>query len=233
MNLVLLEDGDFLDDSCVQLKGRRHRHIQRILRVRVGDEITVGHLGGPIGRGRVERLEADSVTLAVNLDREPPRALPITLVLALPRPPVLRRLLAGVTAMGLKHVALLDSAAVEKSFWQSHSLAADAIREQLCLGLEQSRDTILPQVELHRDFDAFVDQALPELLEDKDGYLAHPDSVSSRKTTGPALLAVGPEGGWTEPEQERLTQAGLLPFGLGTRALRVEMAVPALLARLL
>ncbi|MDG2049066.1 MAG: 16S rRNA (uracil(1498)-N(3))-methyltransferase [Myxococcota bacterium] len=234
MNLVLLQESDFVAPGQVRLTGRRHRHLKKILRVDVGDSIRVGRVGGAVGQGWVEKLDPEEVILAVELNGSPPPPLPVSLVLALPRPPVLRRVLSGVTAMGVKRISLIDAEAVEKSFWQSHGVRAESIREQLMLGLEQARDTLLPDVSLHREFSAFVDESLPILLEGAEGYLAHPAPIqSTRAGSRPTLLAVGPEAGWSEGERERLTRAGLTPLGLGTRALRVETAVPALIARLL
>lgn len=234
MNLVLLEGADFVAPHQVRLEGRRHRHLRKILRVDVGDFVLVGQLDGAIGRGRVDQLDSESVVLSVELSDVPPPALPMTLVLALPRPPVLRRVLSGVSAMGVKRICLIDTESVEKSFWQSHGISADTIREQLMLGLEQSRDTLLPEVSLHREFGVFVEDVLPALLDGVEGYLAHPASARSIQSgSSPTLLAVGPEAGWTDAERDCLTGCGLMPLGLGMRALRVETAVPALIARLL
>ncbi|MCH2187920.1 16S rRNA (uracil(1498)-N(3))-methyltransferase [Myxococcota bacterium] len=234
MNLVLVEDADFVAPGRVRLQGRRHRHLRKILRVDVGAVVLVGQLGGALGTGRVEKMDAEEVVLSVELNEAPPPPLFITLVLALPRPPVLRRVLSGVSAMGVKRICLIDTELVEKSFWQSHGVSGHSIRERLMLGLEQSRDIRLPEVSLHRDFSVFINDTLPALLDGVEGYLAHPAPAQPiRSGSGPALLAVGPEAGWSDTERERLIRSGLKPFGLGTRALRVETAVPALIARLL
>lgn len=235
MNLVLLEDADFTSDGQVRLTGRRRDHVVDVLRANVGDQLVVGRVDGRVGQGRVLRLDDVGVALEVVLDEAPPAPLSVALVLALPRPPVLRRVLIGATAMGVKRIALIGARAVEKSFWQSHAAHADAIRDQLVLGLEQARDTVLPEVALFRRFRPFVEDTLPGWLEGRHGYLAHPSPDPSRpdRRGEPALLAVGPEGGWSDYEIERLRGAGLRPFGLGDRPLRVETAVPALLARLI
>lgn len=235
MNLVLLEREDFVSESRVRFGGRRRDHVLKILRAKIGDTLVVGRADGEVGRGEICGVDCEAITMDVVLDAPPPAPLPVTLVLALPRPPVLRRVLIGVAAMGVKRIALIGARAVEKSFWQSHALGPEAIREQLVLGLEQGRDTVLPSVELIPRFRPFVEDLLPAWLEDRPGYLAHPtpDAALPKRRGVPALLAVGPEGGWSDYEVERLLGAGLDPLGLGQRPLRVETAVPALLARLL
>jgi RsmE family RNA methyltransferase len=46
------------------------------------------------------------------------------------------------------------------------------------------------------------------------------------------VVAVGPDGGWVPFEVALFEKAGFLPFSLGPRALRVEVAVPAVLGAL-
>jgi len=235
VNLVLLEAADFVDEEHVRLVGRRRDHIVRILRGRVGEALVVGRQGGRVGRGRILAMDDASVTLHVELDRDPPAGMPVTLVLALPRPPVLRRVLCGVTAMGVKRIILVGARAVEKSFWESHALDADEIHRQLVLGLEQARDTVLPEVVLRRRFKPFAEDELPSRAAGTDAFVAHPGpgAAPPRRTGRDALLAVGPEGGWSTHEVERLEAAGLERASLGERPLRVETVVPALLARLI
>lgn len=235
MNLVLLEPDDFVSESRVHFGGRRRDHVLKIHRAKVGDSLLVGRVGGKVGSGTIVAIDEQRVSMEVVLDAPPPEPVPVALVLALPRPPVLRRVLIAATSMGVKRIALIGARAVEKSFWQSHALRPDALREQLVLGLEQSRDTVLPEVESFRRFRPFVEDVLPGWLEGRCGYVAHPAPGRTPPRPGGrrALLAVGPEGGWSDHEVERLLAAGLQPLGLGGRPLRVETAVPALLARLL
>lgn len=236
MNLILLEHADFVSPTRVRITDRRRDHVARIHRAAVGDSLVVGRVDGPVGRGTIVSLDERAVVLDVVLDEVPPPAVPLTLVLALPRPPVLRRVLIGVASLGVKRIALVGARAVEKSFWQSHALEADALREQLVLGLEQARDTRLPEVVLRRRFRPFAEDDLPGWLAGADGFVAHPAPESGwpeRRAHRPALLAIGPEGGWSDHEIETLLTAGLRPISLGPRPLRVETAVPALIARLL
>jgi RsmE family RNA methyltransferase len=235
MNLILLFDEDFGEDaSHVRITGRRLEHVRHVHRAQVGDDLWVGRAGGLIGRGRVIAMDGDAVELEIRLDADPPAPLPASLILALPRPPVLRRVLLAATSLGVKRIVLLNAARVEKSYWQSHALAEAAVREQLVLGLEQARDTRLPEVWLRRRFRPFVEDELPKLLENGLGLVAHPGVEGScpRGVTQHVVLAVGPEGGWNDHELTQLCAYGMRPVDLGERILRVETAVPALLARI-
>ena len=130
-------------------------------------------LNGPIGTGQVIQL-GETLELELRLDREPPPALPATLIVALPRPLILRRVLHAATTLGVKRLVLLAARRVEKSFWNSKALRPDAIREQLILGLEQACDTALPDVILAPHFRPFVERALPDLQRGTLGLVAHP-----------------------------------------------------------
>ena len=234
MNLLLLEDGDFIAADRVLLQGRRLKHLQEVHRAEVGDSLRVGRLGGLMGQGQLLRLDSDAAELQISLEQSAPAKLPLTLLLALPRPKMLKRVLQTVASMGVPRLILLNSYRVEKSFWQTPFLQPEAIREQLILGLEQARDTVLPEVIIEKRFKPFVEDQLPQLAAGSLGLVGHPGDYPAcpRAVDAPVTLAIGPEGGWIPYEVEKLAAAGLQPVQLGERILRVETAVTALLARL-
>ena len=225
---------DFIADDRVLLRDRRLTHLQQVHRAEAGEQLRVGRVGGNMGSGQLLRLDAHEAELQVSFDQPPPAKLPVTLLLALPRPKMLRRVLQTVAAMGVPRLVLLNSYRVEKSFWQTPFLEPAAIHEQLILGLEQARDTVLPEVIIEKRFKPFVEDRLPQLAADTLGLVGHPGDFPHcpRAVTQPVTLAIGPEGGWIPYEVDKLAAAGLRPVQLGERILRVETAVSALLARL-
>ncbi len=234
MNLLLLEEADFIAADRAVLSDRRFTHMQEIHRVAVGDSLRVGRIGGLMGQARVERLEGHEAELSLSFDQAPPAKLPLTLVLALPRPKMLRRVFQTIATMGVAKLVLVNSYRVEKSFWQTPFLEPETIRENLILGLEQARDTVLPQVVIEKRFKPFVEDRLPAIAAGTLGLVGHPGNhpPCPRGVEGPVTLAIGPEGGWIPYEVDLLGKAGLAPVQLGERILRVETAVTALLARL-
>lgn len=234
MNLLLLDDADFVSPERALLHGRRLKHLLEVHRAAVGDNLRVGRLNGLMGRATLLALSSEQAELEVQLDQAPPAKLPLTLLLALPRPKMLKRTLQTIAAMGVPRLILLNSYRVEKSFWQTPFLEPDAIHEQLLLGLEQARDTLLPEVIIEKRFKPFVEDRLPQLAAGTLGLTGHPGDYPAcpRAVSQPVTLAIGPEGGWIPYEVDLLQRAGLLPVQLGERILRVETAVPALLARL-
>ena len=234
MNLLLLEEADFIAADRVILRDRRLIHMQEVHRSQVGDSLRVGRINGLMGSAELLRLDAGEAELRVSLDQSPPAKLPLTLVLALPRPKMLRRVFQTVATMGVSKVILVNSYRVEKSFWQTPFLEPEAIREQLILGLEQARDTVLPEIIIEKRFKPFVEDRLPAISDGTLGLVGHPGNYPPcpRALSEPVTLAIGPEGGWIPYEIDLLAQSGLQPVQLGERILRVETAVTALLARL-
>jgi len=234
MNLVLLFEEDFVGPQRVRLAGRRLQHVLAVHRARVGDELRVGLVNAQLGTGVISSLSSDVLEMEVRLDQPPPPPLPVTLLLALPRPKSLKKVLQAATAMGVKRIVLMATWRVEKSFWDSPALHPDGLREQMVLGLEQARDTVLPEITLRRRFRPFAEDEVPGLARATRALLAHPPASQPcpRAVRGPVTLAVGPEGGFIPYEVELLQAHGFAAVSLGPRVLRVEQALPALVGRL-
>lgn len=235
MNLILLFKDDFIDGmDRVRLTGRRLRHVLDVHRASVGDELCVGLVNDRIGTGKVIALSESVLEMDVSFERMPPQALPVVLILALPRPKALRRVLRAASSMGVKKMILLNSFRVEKSYWSSPVLGPGSIHEQLVLGLEQSRDTVLPDVRLRPLFKPFVEDELPDLVKGTLALVAHPNASPEfpRTADRPVTLVIGPEGGFIPYEIDKLIAAGFTAASAGDRILSVESVVPALLARL-
>jgi RsmE family RNA methyltransferase len=152
----------------------------------------------------------------------------VDLVLALPRPKALRRVLAASASMGVDHLVLLAAARVEKSYFASPVLRPDGIRKHLIDGLEQAQDTLLPEVHLEQRFRPFVEDRLDALLGPGERWLLHPgdDGPRTPSDDGRLALAIGPEGGWVSFERDLMSSRGFRPLGFGARTLRTETVVP-------
>ncbi|MDE2429211.1 MAG: 16S rRNA (uracil(1498)-N(3))-methyltransferase [Burkholderiales bacterium] len=238
MNLLLLEPTDIQgsqpDQQAVITDPRRLKHIYQTLDLKVGDSIKVGVRHGLKGIAQITEVTPDAVTLnQIVLDMPPPAKLPLTLVLALPRPIALRRMIADIVTLGVERLILLNSRRVEKSYWQSQVF--DELEQLVLLGLEQAGDTIPPVIELKQRFRPFVEDELPALVQGKTAIVAHPyaTEVAPIGLTTPTVLVVGAEGGFIPFEIELLEKSGCQSVSLGQRILRTETAVPVLIGRLM
>jgi RsmE family RNA methyltransferase len=236
MNLILLFESDFIDKerTMVRLTGRRKEHALSVCKAAPGDTLRVGLLNGKTGAGKVMAVSGKLMEVTVTLDAAPPEPLPLTLILALPRPKALKRCIEAVTAMGVKKIFIIQSWRVEKSYWSSSALSAEALRDHMLLGLEQSCDTVLPLIEIRKRFKPFVEDEVPELIKGTFPLVAHPEAknVCPYHSDRPITLAIGPEGGFIPYEIGLFQKLGFEPVSLGKRILRVEHAVPALIGRL-
>lgn len=235
MNLVMLFEQDFIGPSeAVIQDARRLAHLLGVQRLALGDQLKVGLVNGNLGTARVLRLGSDEIRLEVSLTKPPPPALPLTLILALPRPKMLKRILQTISTLGVKELFLINSYRVEKSYWQSPWLKPEEIQAQLLLGLEQAVDTQMPKVELRKGFKPFLEDEVPALAERRRALVAHPYSEMPcpRQIAGPILLAIGPEGGFIDYEIEMFQRQGFQGVHLGRRIMRVETAIPFLFGHL-
>lgn len=240
MNLILFDASELSSDgSLILAQDRRHAHLQSVLKVEVGSTLRVGQINGLCGSGTVEHIGEHigehSIRLQVELSETPPAALDLTLVLALPRPKMLRRILRGIAEVGVKDLHLINSYRVEKSYWQSPLLEAKTLQNTLLAGLEQAGDTVLPEVHQHQRFRPFAEDRLAQLIEGREALLAEPgaEALLPASPILPGLLAVGPEGGFIPFETELLQRIGCRPVSMGPRILRVETAVQCALGRYL
>ena len=226
------------------VSGRRAEHIVNILRLGEGDSLRVGEIDGRMGTAIVTAITEKTVKLDINLEVEPVTSPNIELILALPRPIMLQRILKQATVMGVRRFYLIRTRRVEKSFFQSPVLHPDKVRKLLVEGLEQAMDTRLPSVEIYNKFKPFVEDIVPGIS--GTGLLAHPGNSKNlaeafggvgadgvRKAKSETItLAVGAEGGWSEYECDRFMEMGFVKFSMGRRILHVDTAVVALLAQL-
>ncbi|MDF0749472.1 16S rRNA (uracil(1498)-N(3))-methyltransferase [Marinobacter sp. 71-i] len=234
MNLALLFDDDFVAANRALLTGRRLSHLHSVLKVAEGDLIPVGRVNGDIGTGRILQLTDAQAVVEVELTDPPPSPLPLTLIMAMPRPKMFRRVLQTCATLGVKDIWLINAYKVEKSFWQTPWLSEENLRENMVLGLEQARDTLLPRVHIRKLFKPFVEDELPTLLQNTRALVAHPGAGTPcpAHINGPTSLCIGPEGGFIPYEVDKLVEAGCEAVHLGSRILRVETAVPVLVSRL-
>ncbi len=238
MNIILLQP-DEIRNNLAEITGRRLDHILRVIKSVPGDYLKIGIVNGPMGTGIIRSIDRNRVILEIQEEEaEPPRS-EIDLILALPRPIMLKRILSQATSMGIDRFFLINAARVEKSFFKASLLDRGSYSPYLHHGLEQAIDTLVPEISLHRRFKPFVEDVLPKLsLQSTYSLLTHP-SAKERLTDlisvplqGRILIAIGPEGGWLDYEVEKFRQQGVRVFNMGPRILRVDTSITAVLAQL-
>ncbi len=241
MNSILLPSANFTGSFAQVNSSEQIAHIDKVLALQVGDSLKIGQIGGNLGNATIDKITPESIELReVQLDIAPPSKLDITVILALPRPKVLRRLIMDMTALGVRDIVLINSYRTQKSYWQSPMLAR--LDEFVLAGLQQGVDTIVPKITLEKRFKPFVEDKLAALLADKggQGIVAHPYSALSLSAylqqaavdaALPQVVCIGAEGGWIDYEIELLAEQGCQAVNIGSRILRTEAAVNVIIGQ--
>jgi RsmE family RNA methyltransferase len=130
---------------------------------------------------------------------------------------------------------------VERFYFDATILSPEEHRPLLLEGLAQAKDTLVPTLSVHRSFAWLVRTELGAPNADVLRVYADPgetrtlrEAVSawSAQRTGRVILAIGPEGGFTDRERRELEAASFVRVGLGPRVLRSDVATIALLTLL-
>jgi RsmE family RNA methyltransferase len=232
VNRILFEPSELLPDGTVRLTDARAAHIRDVLGADIGRVLQVGMVDGMAGTGQVMDDRPDGLRLAVTLNVEAPSPW-IDLILAVPRPKVLKRLWAQLAALGVGRMVLIRASRVEREYFATHWIEEAHYRPLLIEGLTQAGTTHLPAVSVERRFRPYIEDRLDAEFAGSLRLVAHPGPTACLPAADfqkrRILLAVGPEGGWTPFEIDLLAQHGFAGFSMGTRTLRTDTACIALL----
>jgi len=237
MNILLFSQQDIVHSNknkkTLRIYGERFEHLLS-RNVKLHTLLRVGAINGLSGKGSISKIDKSFLEIECTLENDPPKPAPAKLILALPRPRMLRRILVDIAMLGIKDIVLLASTKVEKSYWSSPLLKPEAINSYLLKGLEQSCDTILPRVTLENKFLPFVEDKLAHFALGNI-ILAHPTAkeVCPQPAKKAFTLIIGPEAGFTDFEVDKFIDNKASAYTLGERHLRVETAATFLLGRLL
>ena len=244
MNRILFEKDEIVD-GIATFGGERAEHVMNVLHGEVGQVLKTGEIGGFIGTGVItgitrppSSVSSPEITVACSHDKRSLRPW-VDLILAPPRPRVMKRLLPQLATMGVGRIFLVGAKKVEKDFWGATLLKPENYRPLLIDGLMQAGTSILPTLETRRNFRKFVKEELDTLWPEAKRIVAHPYDGNrtieqpERSNNRAILLAVGPEGGWTDEEVTLLGEHGFARYSLGSRILRTDTATIALLAQLM
>ena len=257
MNRILFEKSEIVDGCAVFADGRAE-HVLNVLHGAVGQVLKTGELDGPIGTSVIEEIrnlherELGSAQrgngllageIVVRCSHSEKSAEPwIDLILAPPRPRVLKRLLPQLAAMGVGEIVLVGAEKVEKAFWGAQLVKEEVYRPLLVDGLMQCGTTAVPTIRIEKSFRRYAESRMEDESNGHEKIVAHPPSgessdKASNRSTSQALsrpvVAIGPEGGWTEDEVALLECKGFGRYSLGSRILRTDTATISIIAQLM
>jgi RsmE family RNA methyltransferase len=197
MNLILLEERERADASCVTLTDARATHLLDVLRVTSGQTVRVGVIDGPLGTGTVQEAGSGHVTMQCVFETQTPPHPRVDVLLALPRPKVMRRLWAQFAALGVGQIILTNASRVERDYFDTHIVTEASYRPLLIEGLQQARDTRLPRVSIHRQFRILVEDHLGDLFPSGVRLVADPSGTLSPAVTSACCSLLAPRAAGT------------------------------------
>lgn len=222
-----MADRCFCPDPPVEgrlvLEGDEARHLSRVRRIGVGEVVEVFDGKGFGARARVSSAGKNRVDLTLLGEPIADRMAPcrLTLATAVPKRERFDWLIEKATELG---VARLVPLITERSVVDPRIAKLDRLRRLIVEAAKQCGRNRLMELDAPTPW-----SALARASADETRLLAHPGGVSASgwrpiRLGAPITLAIGPEGGFTEPEVALAVELGWQAVGLGATLLRIETA---------
>jgi 16S rRNA (uracil1498-N3)-methyltransferase len=216
----------------VVLDGAEAHHLATVCRLRPGDDLSLFNGDGREYPARVQEVGRRRVTVEVLREETPARELPFGLEVAAPLPRGDRAvfLVEKLTELGVTALVPLTT---KRSVVHPREAKRERLQRHVIEASKQCGRNVLLAVGPLSDWSTYCRRAdLPErrVLAHSGGAPARVSLADKGGTGGPSavVLAVGPEGGFTEEEVTLARTAGWQVLDLGPRTLRVETAAVVL-----
>jgi 16S rRNA (uracil1498-N3)-methyltransferase len=217
---------DEVSGNRAALTGAHAEHLVRVLRARVGQEFDIA-TGAAVRRGKITTIANDRVEFELGEQIPAAPASSPTLLLAVFKFDRMEWAIEKCTELGAARIVPVIARRTDAHLASAAAKRVERWRKIALLSAEQSRRESPPEI------DAPVRLAQAVSL---PGPLRIVLSESERQTqlrdviapdAAEILLAVGPEGGWTEDELQLFQKAGWTSASLGPTILRAETAAIA------
>jgi len=234
MNIIIIEEHEL--GRGLPRRDSRTIHLLKVLRKKQGDYFDAGILGGLRGKGKIEKINIDgSINYSLNVSELPIPKLKLRIAVSFVRQIQMRRLLRDISNIGASYIDFFGTDLCEKSYRDTKLLKDGGAREALIEGSSQARDTQLPVLSVYENLDSWlnekpwekIDKNRTPLLLAMDNVRAEGSFYHTNPSSRPAVIAVGPERGWSDRERSLFEEAGFLRLSMGERALRTETACVA------
>lgn len=222
------------DGRRALVSGDRAHHLGVVLRAQAGQLYELSD-GARVCLGRIEKVARDAVEFAL-LEELPANdpALRTTLLLSVVKFDSFEWAIEKATELGVSDIVPLAAARSEKGLVAASEKRSERWRKIVLEAAQQSRRVRLPALQaVAKPEAAFAvcGDRLGIFLSERVDAPALRIALQDRKASQ-AVLAIGPEGGWTDEERDAALKAGFHEASLGQLILRTETAVIAALSSL-
>lgn len=230
MNLVLISAAE-ANAGVLPADDARAVHLLKVVGVKTDGSFFIGITNGLRGKATISDTNA-GIRFSVDWETTVQEKLPLVFVVGLPRPQTAKKVLFELTALGAAGIHFFKSEKGDPAYATATLWRDGEWRDEVARGAEQAFSTLLPEVVVHTSLTAALEVAGASL---PVGYAKiAPDVYDAEGPLGPqfsgkpgALIAIGPERGWSERERDTLKRSGFTLAHLGDRVLRVETACVA------
>jgi len=219
---------DEFSGNRAALIGAHADHLSRVLRARIGQEFDLS-IGEVVRRGRIVAIQDRRIEFELGEEIPAAKLLRIAVALAIFKFDRMEWAIEKCTELGVTRIIPVIArrtgahlaAAAQKRLERWQRIARQAS--------EQSRRAAPPEIAEPVKLKEAValNAATRILLAEADDRMLLKDVLGPAPADGEIILAVGPEGGWTESELELFTNAGWIAASLGGNILRAETATIA------
>ena len=225
-----------IEEGKTILEGSEARHIGRVLRLGVGDNLYLLDEKGCEYQAVITSKSSHTVGVDI-VKKSPPRENPslnIVLGQALPKAQKMDYIVQKATELGVstiipftstRSVPVLDDERSKKKCDRWQRVAREATK--------QCGRVVVPQIEGVMSFKKILaqwgDNSLKIMLWEDEKNTTLKDVLKENQTPKKVVSLIGPEGGFTADEVDRAKQAGFKTVSLGKYVLRTETAGPCLL----
>jgi 16S rRNA (uracil1498-N3)-methyltransferase len=225
-----------IEKEMLKIEGNEVRHIRRVLRLKVGDNLSVFDGSGREYEGTIVEEDPSAVMVMVQniLSSKTESHLEITLAQSMVKGEKMDYLIQKATELGVKKiipffsyrsVPLLDKSKRLKRYHRWERIAVEASK--------QCGRGVVPKIEPLKDYSEMLQTApldsLRLILWERVGESLK-EVLKESKEKKKVFFIVGPEGGMSDEEVEHAKRAGFIPVTLGRRILRSETASLCLLS---
>jgi len=224
MNLLLFEPGEV--GQPLRAEDERYRHLTKVLSISVGERFDMGIVNGKRGKGLVTLLNTRELQFSFQPLHPCSTAHNLYILLPFIRPVNGQRVLRELSTLGAAQIVQFTAEKSEKSYAQSKYYRAEKVRALLKEGAEQAFCTNLPSYYRATSLQEAIGHCTT--IQQKIAFDNYEATVAYGnypfREGGAAVLAIGPERGWSAQERNLLRSTGFILASLGVRVLRAETA---------
>ena len=222
---------DEVSDNRGALTGPHAEHLARVLRARIGQEFDIATDTG-VRRGRVTNIAPGRVEFELGEAVTAIASPNVTLALSVFKFDRMEWVIEKCTELGVARIIPVIARRTEVHLAAASAKRVERWQKIARQASEQSRrespPEIFPPIKLKEA--VALPGSMRILLAESEQAVMLRDVLQSRSPGSDAVLAFGPEGGWTEAELELFREAGWIPASLGRTILRAETAAIAAMA---